>query len=118
MEMCSESAKLLKELAACVRKKVQPSAAGQGHAVAVGAAIDDLKNAVRENGAVLEVILAAPVVSLLSEIVSCTMSVAKSVEELARLAEFRRTDEVHHHRSTVQPITEPEDARHVINVRE
>ncbi|CAA6660505.1 unnamed protein product [Spirodela intermedia] len=116
--MCSVSAKLLKEMAACVRKKTQPSAPAHGHAVAVGAAVDDMKNAVRESGDALDVILVAPVVSLLSEIVTCTMNVAKSVEELARLAEFRRIDEVHHHRSTVQPITEPEDARHVINVGE
>ena len=86
--------------------------------VAVEAAVNDLKNTMKERGDVTEVIQATPVVSLLSEIVSCTRNVAMSVEELAIIANFRRVDDGHNRMSTIQPILEHEDAYHVINIKQ
>ncbi|XP_072969930.1 aluminum-activated malate transporter 1-like [Typha angustifolia] len=91
MEMSSESAKALRELASAIRTTTAPSSADRHVSEALLAAAN-LRSALLDDVAPREVISAAMVASLLAELVVRTKEIADSVEELARLGRFKNSE--------------------------
>ncbi|URE23355.1 aluminum-activated malate transporter [Musa troglodytarum] len=93
-EMSSESAKALKELSASIRAMTVPSSASR-HASTVVATVRKLEDVLSEGKATSDVLHSATIASLLTQLVVRAREIAGSVEELARLAHFKRLDPIH-----------------------
>ncbi|MQL84722.1 hypothetical protein Taro_017232 [Colocasia esculenta] len=115
-QMCSASGNVLRELASSMRKMTEPSNARQ-HLKNSGAAVESLTQQVvlGKETVLFGVLRGASMASLLVEIVACTRDIAASVEELARVASFRRVDAAaaaitHQQKAAaIKPVSGPED---------
>lgn len=99
-EMSSESAKALRELSSSIRAMTVPSLASR-HASTVVATVRKLEDVLSEGNATSDVLHLATIASLLTQLVVRAREIAGSVEELARLAHFKRFDPIHE--VTVKP---------------
>ncbi|RWV88095.1 hypothetical protein GW17_00049848 [Ensete ventricosum] len=93
-EMSSESAKALKELSSSIRAMIVPSSASR-LASTVVASVGKLEDVLSEDKAMSDVLHLATIASLLTQLVVRAREIAGSVEELARLAHFKRFDPIH-----------------------
>lgn len=102
--MSTESSKTLTELAMAIRTMTTPSPTNPHIDAAIAATIK-LKVATSEEGiAVPLVIESAMIATILADIVRYVHQIAISVQELARLADFKSSELVH--RATVKPLEE------------
>ncbi|PKU83247.1 Aluminum-activated malate transporter 1 [Dendrobium catenatum] len=115
--MSKETGKALAELASSIREMKWSSIAGKHLAIATETACRVKALVPAENSTLLEVLISATTVSLLTEVVRCTNPVIAAVEELSRLAEFKRPE---HGRKagTVKPIADIESLPHAVIVIE
>ncbi|KAH0453759.1 hypothetical protein IEQ34_018083 [Dendrobium chrysotoxum] len=91
-EMSKETGKALAELASSILEMKWSSTAGKYLAMAAEAACKVKALVPAENSTLLEVLIAATTTSMLTEVVRCTNPVIAAVEELSRLAEFKRPE--------------------------
>lgn len=94
--MSKESSKALNRLAVSIKTMIRPSTVDDSHSLNAKRAADNLKSLLKTTtweGDVLEIISVATVATLLIEVVSCTVRIAESVQELASLAKFKTSDE-------------------------
>ena len=95
VELSSKCSKALTEAASAMRTMTAPSAAAKCYMDAANSAAMQLRASFSENSIVpKEILRAAPIVSLSTEIVRCVGEIVASVEELARLARFVSSDEM------------------------
>ncbi|XP_008785891.2 aluminum-activated malate transporter 1-like [Phoenix dactylifera] len=113
-EMSIECGKALKELAASIGTMTTPGVCR--HNIAIAAATTTLKASLSEEGIPSMILETAITASLLSQVVQCVPQIVASVEELARLAQFRDCETLH--KATVKPLTEGGSPGVVITVME
>ncbi|KAI0496033.1 hypothetical protein KFK09_022340 [Dendrobium nobile] len=115
--MSKETGKALAELASSIREMKWSSIAGKHLAIATETACRVMALVPTENSTLLEMLISATTASLLTEVVRCTNPVIAAVEELSRLAEFKRPE---HGRKagTVKPIADIESLPHAVIVIE
>ncbi|KAM0940422.1 putative aluminum-activated malate transporter [Dioscorea sansibarensis] len=109
-EMSSESAKALLDLAGSIRTMTAPTSARQ-HMAAASAAAEKLNALLSVGGLVAEIVHMATIGAILVEVVSCEHEIVGTVEELARLAGFKRAKAVNE--APVKPGDE-EQCPHVV----
>ncbi|KAK7261171.1 hypothetical protein RIF29_27476 [Crotalaria pallida] len=111
----SECGKALRESSLIV-KHMDKSSMPNPHVANAKIAVESLKSILRTNpweGAeYLEIIATSTVASLLIDAVNCTEKICEAVDELASLAKFETSNQIHH-RGTVQPV---DDSVHVITI--
>ncbi|XP_039117184.1 aluminum-activated malate transporter 1-like [Dioscorea cayenensis subsp. rotundata] len=113
-EMSSESAKALSDLASSIRTMSAPTLARQ-HMAAASAAAEKLKAVLlNDSGSVAEIVHVATIGAILVEIVNCEHEIVGTVEELARLAGFRRAEAVNE--APVKPGNEEQCPSVVITI--
>ncbi|XP_044475512.1 aluminum-activated malate transporter 2-like isoform X2 [Mangifera indica] len=104
IQLCSESANTLKELALAIRTMTPPTPANQ-HLINSKIAAKNLKSLLNtglfKETDLLEVIPVATMAYLLVDVVSCTEKIAESIQELASLAKFKSTKK--HEERQAQP---------------
>ncbi|URE12837.1 aluminum-activated malate transporter [Musa troglodytarum] len=110
-EMAAESANTLKELSTAIRTITVPSAAGR-HASAAVAAIGKWRDSLSDDTAVPEVLQVATTASLLADLVLRVQKIAGSVDELARLARFKRPEPPVHD-AKIKPVADEESPSHL-----
>ncbi|PRQ32618.1 putative aluminum-activated malate transporter [Rosa chinensis] len=93
INICTESGKALKELAAALKKMTRSSSA-DSHIACSKAAVESLKllslkRGIWKDADLLETIPSAAVASLLIEVVACVEKIAEAVHELASVAHFK-----------------------------
>ncbi|XP_062014210.1 aluminum-activated malate transporter 2-like [Rosa rugosa] len=92
IDICTESGKALKELAAALKKMTRSSSA-DSHIACSKAAVESLKLSLKrgiwKDANLLETIPSAAVASLLIEVVACVEKIAEAVHELASVAHFK-----------------------------
>ena len=94
--MSSRSAKTLRELSSAVRTMTTPSPTNDDVPAAIGTTASDFIAELSEDEALLQVMQAAAIVSLLSDIVTQIERISEAVEDLARLARFEKTERTGH----------------------
>lgn len=111
--MSLETGKALAELASAIREMKWSSAAGQHLAKATEAASRVKALAPAKDCSLLEVLVPATTASLLTEVVRCTNPVIAAVEELSRLAEFKRPEHARK-AGAVKPVAGADSEPHVV----
>ncbi|KAK7324834.1 hypothetical protein VNO77_28708 [Canavalia gladiata] len=95
MKMSKETGKALKELAVAIHEMIPPSAA-DSHIAKSKIAATNLRSMIKiglwEDTNFFEVIPVLTVASLLVDVVSCTETLAESIQELSTLAKFKNKD--------------------------
>ncbi|KAG2566160.1 hypothetical protein PVAP13_7NG210900 [Panicum virgatum] len=94
--MSSRSPKTLRELSSAVRTMTTPSPTNDDVPAAIGTTASDFIAELSEDEALLQVMQAAAIVSLLSDIVTQIKKISEAVEDLARLARFEKTQRTGH----------------------
>lgn len=115
MELSTESAKALNDLASAICLMKQPTAA-KGHIVAARTAAEQLNKSFSDTRAVKEILHVASAITLLLDIVESTQQILACVEELAKLAHFKSPEVVI--KPVVAPISDGEGDYVVIEVKE
>ncbi|KAK8958929.1 Aluminum-activated malate transporter 1 [Platanthera guangdongensis] len=111
--MCLETGKALGELAYAIREMKWPSSARKHLAKAMDAAAT-VKSWVPTKGASWpEVLVFATTASLLSDVVQCVNPIIAAMEELSRLAEFKKPEHAHKV-GAVNPIASLESPPNVV----
>ena len=109
--MAAESANTLKELSTAIRTITVPSAAGR-HASAAVAAIGKWRDSLSDDIALPEFLHVATTASLLADLVLRVQKIAGSVEELARLAHFKRPEPPVHD-AKIKPVVDEDSPSHL-----
>ncbi|CAL0321823.1 unnamed protein product [Lupinus luteus] len=116
----SECGKTLKE-ASLIVKHMTMSSMPNSHVANAKNAIQCIKSILRTNpweGVEVdyaEIIQVSTLASLLIDVVNCTQNICEAVDELASLAKFQPSQQLHHRGTLVQPV---DDAVHVIAIIE
>ncbi|GJN27669.1 hypothetical protein PR202_gb15711 [Eleusine coracana subsp. coracana] len=93
-EMSSNSAKVLRELAKAIRTMTMPSPTNNSNMSAAIEAAKGFTSDLSEDTTLLEVMHVAVVASLLSDMVMRIKTITESVDNLAQLARFRKTQKI------------------------
>ncbi|XP_020686998.2 aluminum-activated malate transporter 8-like [Dendrobium catenatum] len=113
-EMSSETGKALAELATAIRQMRTPSTAVAQHLSNATTASESLKTLSPAKDASLpEILQSATTAFLLSAVVKSAHHLATAVEELSRVAHFKRQDQAHKD-SAVKPVAGGESPPHVV----
>lgn len=115
MELSTESATALNELASAICLMELPTAA-KGHMIAASRAAEQLNKSLSDTCTLKEILYVASAITLLLEIVECTQQILAYVEELASLAHFE-SPEVDI-KSVVAPTSDGEGDHVVVEVKE
>ncbi|KAH0451662.1 hypothetical protein IEQ34_018961 [Dendrobium chrysotoxum] len=113
-EMSSKTGKALAELATSIRQMRTPATAAAQHLSNATTASESLKTLSPAKDASLpEILQSATTASLLSEVVKSAHHLATAVEELSRVAHFKRQEQAHKD-SAVKPVAGDESPPHVV----
>ncbi|KAL0908347.1 hypothetical protein M5K25_022836 [Dendrobium thyrsiflorum] len=113
-EMSSKTGKALAELATAIRQMRAPSTAAAQHLSNAMTASESLKALSPPKDASLpEILQPATTASLLSEVVKSAQHLSTAVEELSRVAHFKRQGQGHKD-SAVKPVAGGESSPHVV----